>query len=230
MKIYLTNTLKMFSCGTTYSQHIEPIVGTIMMISLSAVSEFFKNRALAKLLNKHSHSWCYLHRKILSSIPAHRNLSFDLVYKINWLVSISDIFHESLMHNSYSWRQFSQLLQQHPSPYFALFFKEFGWTILSNQQPFHLAVFFFPYSNFPASMFWKHLIQCVSDITMSTIGLKSRKLSLYLLIVRKCNHGKQIRSFFQKNVEFMYKNTRSMKNLQRNPLFQFLIFTWDCWN
>ena len=177
----------MFSCGTTYSHHIEPIVGTIMMTSLSAVSEFFLKQSPCQTFKQ---TWCYLHLKILSSIPAYKNLSIDLVYKINWLVSISDIFHESLMRNSYSCRQFSQLLQQYPSLYFELFFKEFGWTILSNQQPFHLAVFFFLYSNFPASMFWKHLIQCVSDITMSTIGLKSRKLSLYLLIVRKCNHGK----------------------------------------
>ena len=109
----------------TYCRH------AIMMTNLSAVLEFFKNRALAKLFNKYS--WCYFHLKILSSIPANRNLSIDLFYKINWLVSIcDDIFRESLLRNSYSCRQSSQLLWQHPSVYFELFFKEFGWTILSN--------------------------------------------------------------------------------------------------
>ena len=49
---------------------------------------------------------------------------------------------------------------------------------------------------------------------MLTIGLKSRKLSLYLLIVR---NGATMESkydpYFQKTSEFMYKNTSDMKNM-----------------
>ena len=79
--------------------------------ALTTVLQFFKtHRSLVKLFNKHS--WYYLHLKILSATPAYRNLSIDLFYKINWLVSIicDHIFRESLMRNSYSCCQSSQLL------------------------------------------------------------------------------------------------------------------------
>ena len=66
--------------------------------------------------------------------------------------------------------------------------KNLGGPFYTANNHIYLAVFFFLYSKFPVSKFWKHLIRCVSDFTMSTIGWKSRKL--HLLIVRKCNHGK----------------------------------------
>ena len=89
----------------TYCWHV------IKMASLCAISEFFKNRTLAKLFDKHS--WWYPLLKVLSSIQKPTNW---FVLKINWLVSeCDDVFCKSLMGNSYSCCQFSQLLWQHTS-------------------------------------------------------------------------------------------------------------------
>ena len=151
------------------------------MTSFCTVSEFFKTSALAKLFNKH---WqCCIHLKILSSIQKPANW---LVLKINWLVYLCDIFCESLMHDSYSFMPpIFTAFKQHPSVYVEFFFKEFGWTILSNQQPYLLGCLLFSVVKLSRV---KHLIWCMNYFAMSATVLKSRKL--YLLIVRKCNHGK----------------------------------------
>ena len=105
---------------STYSRHIRPITACNKDDKHMDCFRIFLNQSLGQLFNKHS---CYFNLKKLV-IDRTSQLIF---FKINWLVSIcDDIFHESLMFNSYSYCQSSLLLWQHPPGSLSSFVKKFG--------------------------------------------------------------------------------------------------------